>query len=347
MKTEPIVQSAAAGPAAKLPVFRTALAPMAGVTDHAFRLTCKRFGAGYTCTEMLSAKALHFEDRKTAVLGKIYQSEEPVAVQIFGSDPLIMAEAAEKIAENSYRYCESEILPAAVDLNMGCPAPKVANNGDGSALLRDPALAERIVREVVRACPLPVTVKMRIGWDEASVCGVEFAKRMEDAGASMLAVHGRTREGRFSAPINYDEIRRIREAVRIPVIGNGEIFTADDALRMLERTGCEAVMIGRGALGNPWLFAEIEARLAGKPFTPPTWRERAETALGQLRLCIGEKGEKRAVLESRRQLAWYLKGRNGAESPRGAAYARGQINSAAAYGDVEAIFAAIVEQNPE
>lgn len=317
--------------------YRTALAPMAGVTDYAFRAVCKRLGADYTYTEMISAKAVHFDDKKTATLGELHGEEAPIAVQIFGSEPAIMAECAARIADNSYKYCCSQIKPTAIDINMGCPAPKVSNNGDGSALLKSPELAAEIVRRCVDAVDIPVTVKMRIGWDEASICGVEFARRMEDAGAAAITVHGRTREGRFSAPINFEEIAKIKQAVKVPVIGNGEIFTAADAKRMVERTGCDAVMIGRGALGNPWLFAEIQAMLDNRPYTPPTLAERIDTALGELRCRIAEKGERMGVLESRKALAWYLKG------IRGAASARDEINRAVTYNEVADILSKIGE----
>lgn len=320
--------------------YKVCLAPMAGVTDHAFRDICKDFGAELVYTEMLSAKAIHFEDKKTAALGELFP-DEPASVQIFGSEPEIMAEAAEKIATASYKHCRTDKLPLSIDINMGCPAPKVANNGEGSALLKNPILAESIVREVKKsvssAAPsIPVTVKMRIGWDEASICGVEFAKRMEAAGADAVTVHGRTREGRFSAPINFDEIAKIKNALSVPVIGNGEIFCAADAVRMLERTGCDAVMIGRGAMGNPWIFSEIRAALYGGEYTPPTNRERIETALRQLDTAVLEKGEKLGVLQSRGQLSWYLKG------IRGGAGARGALNSATTREEMRAILLGIL-----
>lgn len=320
--------------------YKVCLAPMAGVTDHAFRDICKDLGAELMYTEMLSAKAIHFEDRKTAVLGEIFDGE-PTSVQIFGSEPHIMAEAAERLATGDYKHCRSKNLPLSIDINMGCPAPKVANNGEGSALLKTPEIAEAIVREVKRAVSavsdIPVTVKMRIGWDEAHICGVEFAKRMEAAGADAVTVHGRTREGRFLAPINFDEMARIKAAISVPMIGNGEIFTAADALRMLERTGCDAVMLGRGAMGNPWLFSEIRAAIYGEAFTPPTDRERIETALRQLDTAVAEKGEKLGVLQSRGQLSWYLKG------IRGAAGARGALNTACTRDEMREILLSTVK----
>lgn len=322
--------------------YKIALAPMAGVTDHAFREICADFGAELMYTEMLSAKAIHFEDKKTAALGELFDGE-PTGVQIFGSEPLIMAEAAEKIATASYKHCRTKNLPRSIDINMGCPAPKVANNGEGSGLMKTPDLAAAIVREVKRAVSavapdMPVTVKMRLGWDDAHIIGVDFAKRMEDAGADGVTVHGRTREGRFSAPINFDEIARIKSALTVPVIANGEIFTAADAVRMFERTGCDAVMCGRGAMGNPWLFREIRAALYGEAYTPPTDFERIETALRQLDTAVDEKGEKLGVLQSRGQLSWYLKG------IRGASGARGALNTASTRDEMRSILLGIVER---
>ncbi len=320
--------------------YKIALAPMAGVTDHAFREICADFGAQLMFTEMLSAKAIHFEDKKTAELGELFDNE-PTGVQIFGSEPLIMANAAEKIATASYKYCKTKNLPKSIDINMGCPAPKVANNGEGSGLLKTPDVAEAIVREVKRAVEavapdIPVTVKMRIGWDEAHIIGVDFAKRMEAAGADAICVHGRTREGRFSAPINFGEIARIKNALSIPVIANGEIFTGADAMRMLERTGCDAVMCGRGAMGNPWLFGEIRAALYGEEYTAPTPKERIDTALRQLDTAISEKGERLAVLQCRGQLSWYLKG------IRGASGARSALNCASTREEMRAVLLSVI-----
>jgi len=295
---------------------------MAGVTDHAFRSICGGLGAELMYTEMLSAKAIHFEDKKTAALGELFDGE-PTSVQIFGSEPHIMAEAAALIATASYKHCRTKNIPRTIDINMGCPAPKIAGNHEGSALLKAPQIAEQIVSAVKIAVSsvaphIPVTVKMRIGWDEASIIGTEFAKRMEAAGADAITVHGRTREGRFSAPINFGELERIKKALSVPMIANGEIFTARDAARMFERTGCDAVMIGRGAMGNPWIFSELRAAFYGESYTPPTDLERVETAVRQLDLAVTEKGEKLGVLQSRGQLSWYLKGIRGAASARGA-----------------------------
>ncbi len=317
--------------------YKVALAPMAGVTDYAFRSICLECGAEMMYTEMISAKAIHYEDKKTAMLGELFDGE-PTGVQIFGSEPSIMAEAAEKIATASYKYCMSDKLPLSIDINMGCPAPKIANNGEGSALLKAPETAAAIVREVKRAVTnIPVTVKMRIGWDEASICGVDFAKRMEDAGADVLTVHARTRAGRFSSPINFDELSKIKASVSIPVVGNGEIFTAEDAKRMFERTGCDAVMLGRGSMGNPWLFTQIKAMLDGKEFTPPTDAERINTAIAQLDRTIAQKGEKLGVLQSRGQLSWYLKG------IRGASGARGALNSACTRDEMASILLSVLD----
>ncbi len=317
--------------------YRLALAPMAGVTDHAFRTTCGRLYAELVYTEMISAKAVHFEDRKTAELAELFDDDKFIAIQLFGHEPDIMAEAASKMESGEYKHRRGSRRPDIIDINMGCPAPKIANNGEGSALLKTPELAEEIVKKCVAAVKIPVTVKMRIGWDEKSIIGVEFAKRMEQAGAATLTVHGRTREGRFSAPINFDEIARIKAAVQIPVIANGEIFTAADAKRMHERTGCDALMLGRGVLGNPWLFAEINAMYEGGEFVPPTPRERIETALDELSRRIAEKGEHHAICESRKLLAWYLKGL------RGAAECRGTLNSALTYAEVEAALMSLIE----
>lgn len=320
--------------------YKLALAPMAGVTDHPFRRVCLKCGAEITYTEMLSAKAIHFKDKKTASLGELFEGE-PTAVQLFGSEPDIMAEAAGLVASCEYAHCKSKVKPLAIDINMGCPAPKVANNGEGSALLKNPLLAEEIVRQVKRSVDtidknIPVSVKIRIGWDNSNIIGVDFAKRMEAAGADLVTVHGRTREGRFSAPINFTELERIKTSLAIPMVANGEIFTAEDAVRMFDKTGCDAIMLGRGVMGNPWLFSEIKARIYGEEYTLPTDYEKIMTAISQLDNAICEKGEKLAVLQSRGQLSWYLKG------IRGSATARANLNNACTREDVISVLMSVL-----
>lgn len=309
------------------------LAPMAGYTDHAFRQTCRLLGADAVYSEMISAKAIHYKDKKTTAIAEIFAEESPIGIQIFGKEPEIMAEAAVLLASGSYSGCKSHVKPDSIDINMGCPAPKVVNNGEGSALMKDPKLASRIIEtcknELASArIKIPLTVKMRIGWDEKSINGVEFAKMVAASGADELTVHGRTREGRFSAPINFEEISQIKVAVDIPVIANGEIFSADDAFRLIDRTGCDGVMIGRGALGNPWIFSEIRAKCGERKYLPPSETEKVATALAELKVRISEKGERAAVIESRKQLALYFKGL------RGAAEARGLLNSVESFDDV-------------
>lgn len=318
------------------------LAPMAGVTDYAFRHICTEFGAELTYTEMLSAKAIHFKDKKTAELGEIFDGEK-TAVQIFGKEPEIMGEAAAQIAACEYAYCKTKNPPLAIDINMGCPAPKIIGNGEGSALLKSPNTAEKIVICVKKAvesvnADIPVTVKMRIGWDEDNICAVEFAKRMEAAGADLITVHGRTREGRFSAPINFEEIANVKNAVKIPVIGNGEIFSAEDAKRMLDRTGCDGIMCGRGAMGNPWIFSELRAILYEEKYAAPTNAEKIRVAIRQLDLTVKHKGERLGVLQSRGQLSWYLKG------IRGSASSRAALNSAVTRDEMAEILANCVAE---
>ena len=308
------------------------LAPMAGATDHAFRTVCKEFGAEYLVSEMVCAKALCYEQKikkslsaspsKTAPLAAIRGGELPMAIQIFGSDPEYMAEAARMIAENSYRGCTSECTPSAIDINMGCPVQKVVSNGEGSALLKNPKLAGEIVEAVVGAVSLPVTVKIRTGWDHNSINAVEMAKRLEASGASLICVHGRTREQQYAPSADWSQIAKVKEAISIPVIGNGDIFEPRDALRMLEETGCDGIMVGRGALGNPWIFENIVARLEGKEERVISTNEIVDTALDHLERMIRTKGEIAGMAESRKHLGWYMKG------IRGAAELRNQINCA-------------------
>ena len=280
---------------------RLALAPMAGVTDLAFRQICRELGAGMTVTEMVSAKALCYQDRKSRGLLKLGPGEHPASAQIFGSDPVCMAEAAQLAAEISGADF--------IDINMGCPVGKVVANGDGSALMRDPEKAARIAEAVVKASPVPVTVKMRRGWDKGSVNAVELSRMLEQAGVAAVAVHGRTRAQMYAGQADWTTIREVREAVKIPVIANGDVFSAQDALRILAFTGADMVMIARGAFGNPWIFQQAQAALNGEPIPPlPPLAERFDTAVRQVEIAAEDKGEHIAVLEARKQLCWYLKG---------------------------------------
>ena len=278
-----------------------ALAPMAGVTDAAFRELCASLGAGLTCTELVSSKALCYQDKKSRTLLAPFPGEHPMQAQIFGSDPVCMAEAAQIAIEAS----GADIL----DINMGCPVGKVVNNGDGSALMRDPEKAARIAEAVVRAVNVPVTVKMRRGWDKGSINAVELAKMLEQAGVSAIAVHGRTRTQMYAGQADWTTIRQVKQAVSIPVIANGDVFSPQDAVRILDFTGADMAMIGRGCFGNPWLFQQAQAALAGEPIPPlPPLSERWDTAVRQIELAVADKGEHIALLEARKQLCWYLKG---------------------------------------
>lgn len=275
------------------------MAPMAGVTDFAFRHMCLKFGAGLVCTEMISSKALYYNDAKTMKLIETDGSEVPFAVQIFGSDPLIMAQTAYKALSSG-----ADIL----DINMGCPAPKVANNGDGSALLKNPKLIGEIVRAVVAAVDVPVTCKIRSGFD--SVADVsEIAKIIEDGGAAAITVHPRTRAMYYSGTANRSIIKKVKDSVKIPVIGNGDIFTAESALSMTEETGCDGVMVARGAQGNPFIFRQINELFShGKVSCQPTQEERLDCMTEHIKLLIERKGEYVGIREARGHIAWYLKG---------------------------------------
>ena len=280
---------------------KLALAPMAGVTDAAFRQICSEKGAGYTVTELVSAKALCYHDTKTAQLLRPFPGEKPFAAQIFGSDVNCMAEAAQMAIEIS----GADIL----DINMGCPVGKVVKNGDGSALMKDPEKAARIAEAVVRAVKVPVTAKMRRGWDKGSINAVELAKMLEEVGVSAVAVHGRTRMQMYGGEADWNTIRDVKQAVSIPVIANGDIFSGADAAHILRYTSADLAMIGRGSFGDPWLFARGNAAIAGEPEPElPPLRERIEAALHQIEFAAEIKGERLACLEARSQLCWYLRG---------------------------------------
>jgi len=294
------------------------LAPLAGITDSPFRRICKEQGAAMVYSEMISAKGLYYKDKGTDRLLAYAPEEEPIACQLFGSEPDIMAWAVEHLSSRGH---------CLIDVNMGCPVPKVVKNGEGSALMKEPALAAEIIRRMVEAearaakkaerNPKPITVKCRIGWDQKSINVLDFAKRMEEAGAAAIAVHGRTREQHYAGKADWEQIAKVKDIVGIPVIGSGDVFSALDACDMLEKTNCDMVMIARGALGNPWIFREADALYQGQPIPArPSSEEMAAVIQKHYQLTIEEKGERQAVLEMRKHIGWYIKGLPGAAEIR-------------------------------
>ncbi len=297
------------------------LAPMAGVTDLPFRLLCKEQGAGLLCMEMISAKALQYKNKNTKALLSIHPEEYPVSLQLFGSDPVIISEMAKEIEELPFQI---------LDINMGCPVLKVVKNGEGSALMKEPKLVWQIVRQTVRAIHKPVTVKIRKGFDDNHVNAVEIAKAAEDAGAAAIAVHGRTREQYYSGKADWEIIRQVKETVSVPVIGNGDVTSGETALAMRRQTGCDGVMIGRGAQGNPWIFRElVEYDRTGLMPARPSREEIKAAMLRHARLQIEFKGDYLGIREMRKHVAWYTKGMEGAAKLRDA------INRVESYEELE------------
>ena len=303
---------------------KLALAPMAGVTDLAFRTICRELGCGLSYTEMVSAKALVFKDKKTKALLQIGENESPVGVQIFGSDPVCMGEGSALAMEISGADF--------IDINSGCPVGKVVKSGDGSALMKDPDNAQKVIEAVVKSVGCPVTIKIRKGWDKGSVNAVQYAKMCEAAGVSAITVHGRTRVQMYAGKADWTIIREVKEAVKIPVIANGDVFEPEDATKILEQTKCDMAMVARGSFGNPWLFQRTKAALTGETIPPlPPIKERAKTAMRQFEMAAKYKGEHIACLEARKHFAWYLKG-----VPH-AGYFKGQITKAATLDDLRKI----------
>ena len=308
-----------------------ALAPMAGVADSAFRQICKEFGACYLVGEMASAKGMHYSDKKTARLLTVREQERPIAVQLFGDEPEILAEAARKALA---------FQPDVIDINMGCPAPKVAGNGGGSALMKNPALAARITEAVVRAVDLPVTVKFRKGWDDQSANAVEFARAIEQSGAAAVTVHGRTRQQYYAPPVDLDIIAAVKQAVSIPVIGNGDCIDLPSVMKMYEYTKCDLVMIGRGALGSPWIFRQVDRYLTDGTVLPdPSLPEKMKVMLRHIKLICENKGESGGMREARKHAAWYMKGM------RGAPAFRKQSGELCTYADAEKLAADVLARN--
>lgn len=310
---------------------KAALAPMAGVADRAFRRICVEYGAAYVVGEMVSSKGLNFGDRKSAELLELGEEERPAAVQLFGDDPEQMARAA-RLA--------MAVQPDAIDINMGCPAPKIAGNHCGSALMREPELCRRIVRAVAEAVEVPVTAKIRKGYGRDEVNAVEVAQACAAGGAAAITVHGRTREQMYAPPVDWEIIRRVKKAVDIPVIGNGDVTSAAQAAALYEQTGCDLVMVGRGALGAPWLFAQINAYLQeGRVLPDPPVAKRMAVLLRQISLAVEYKGERVAIREARKHAAWYMRGL------RGAAGLRARAGTLETFDDLRRLCEAVMQEN--
>lgn len=304
------------------------LAPMAGVTDSSFRRMCIRYGCGLVISEMISAKALHYKDKKTAKMLNFSSDEQPFGIQLFGSEPDIIAEAVKIVSDTG---------ASIIDINMGCPAPKIANHGEGSALMNDIKNAASIITMAVHASNIPITIKCRKGWDDGHINVVEFAKMAQECGASAITVHGRTREQFYSGKADWDIIGEVKQNVSIPVIGNGDIFDAQDALDMQTHTGCDGVMIGRGAQGNPFIFRQVfELYTSGNVIFYPTLEEKINVLLEQIRWMMTEKGEHIAICEARKHAAWYLK------CERNSAHVRGAVNTANSYDDIKNILTSLL-----
>lgn len=309
-----------------------ALAPMAGVADRAMREICITHGAAFTVGELTSSKGITLGDRKSLELIRVNHKERPYGTQLFGRDPDTMAEAAKKALEFG---------PDFIDINMGCPAPKVAGNGGGSALLKDLPLAQKIVKQVVEAVNIPVTVKIRTGWDSNNIVAPELARMCEAVGAKAVTVHGRTRVQMYAPSVDIDTIAEVRKAIKIPLIANGDIIDGKSAKEMYERTGCDLVMVGRGAQGNPFIFEEINAYMTGKSYAAPTLEKRFEALKKQIEISTLYKDERRAFLEARKHTAWYMQGLNGAAALRRLC---GEINSME---DIDRICEKALEQNKD
>ena len=306
------------------------LAPLAGITDSPFRRLCKKYGADVLCTEMISSRGIYYKDRKTAELLEFKDEEQPIGIQLFGNDPAIMAYAAKVVEERG---------PAFIDINMGCPMPKIVNNGDGCALMKDLLLAGQIIEATVKAVICPVTVKFRADWSADRINAVEFAKTAEKSGASRITVHPRTRDQLYSGKADMEITAAVKNAVKIPVIGNGDIFSPESAKEMVEKTGCDGIMIARGALGNPFIFTYIKEYFAEGTYNTVSAEKSLSEALWQTREMCKEKPEKIAIAEARKHLAWYVKGL------RGSARVRNDIMKAQTYTQAEQIITDYLEES--